>query len=41
MELGRRRILHLNVTAHPSAEWTLQQLREALMEEHPLLVSDP
>jgi hypothetical protein len=33
-ELGRRQILHHNVTAHPSAEWTLQQFREALSEEH-------
>ncbi len=35
LELGRRRILHCNVTDHPSAEWTLQQLREALPDVHP------
>jgi transposase InsO family protein len=35
MELGRRRILHLNVTAHPSAEWTQQQFRDSLTEDHP------
>src|SRR6516225_12452763 len=33
MELGTRRILHQNVTAHPTAEWTLQQFREALADE--------
>ena len=30
IEHGRRRILHCNVTAHPCAEWVIQQLREAL-----------
>jgi transposase InsO family protein len=35
MELGTRRILHQNVTAQPTAEWTLQQLREALPGDHP------
>jgi transposase InsO family protein len=35
LELGSRRILHCNVTAHPTAEWTLQQFREALPGESP------
>jgi putative transposase len=30
IEHGSRRLLHVNVTAHPTAAWTLQQLREAL-----------
>jgi hypothetical protein len=30
MEVGTRRIVHCNVTAHPTAAWTLQQLREAI-----------
>jgi putative transposase len=35
MELDSRRILHHSVTAHPTAEWTLQQFREALPGGHP------
>ena len=35
LELGSRRVLHHNVTAHPTAEWTLQQFREALPDAHP------
>jgi hypothetical protein len=34
MQLGTRRILHHNVTDHPTAEWTLQQFREALPDDH-------
>jgi putative transposase len=30
LEIGSRRLVHFNVTDHPTAEWTLQQLREAL-----------
>jgi transposase InsO family protein len=29
---GRRRILHFNVTAHPTAEWVVQQLRETFSD---------
>jgi transposase InsO family protein len=34
MEHASRRIIHLNLTAHPSAAWTLQQLREAIASDH-------
>lgn len=35
IEHGRRRILHFNVTPSPSAEWVVQQLREAFPEAGP------
>ena len=34
MEHATRRILHINATAHPTAAWTLQQLRDAISAEH-------
>jgi len=34
MEIGSRRILQCNVTAHPTSEWTIQQLREAIPSDH-------
>src|SRR2546428_724862 len=34
MEHATRRILHVNVTTHPTASWTLQQLREAIPADH-------
>jgi len=42
IEHGTRRLAHLNVTSHPSAHWTLQQLREVLGESshHKYLIHD-
>ena len=34
LEHGSRRIVHVGVTAHPTAEWTLQQLRQAIPTDH-------
>jgi putative transposase len=34
MEHASRKILHVNVTTHPTARWTLQQLRDAIPADH-------
>ncbi len=34
LEVGSRRLLHVNVTGHPTAAWTLQQFREVLAAPH-------
>jgi len=31
---ARRRVLHFQVTDHPSQEWTMQQVREAFPSDH-------
>src|SRR5438876_2242940 len=42
VEHGTRRLAHLNVTPHPSANWTLQQLREVVgdTDNHKYLIHD-
>jgi transposase InsO family protein len=35
IEHGSRKILHCNITRHPTAEWVVQQLREAFPEAGP------
>ena len=32
---GTRRLVHVNVTAHPTADWQLQQLREVVGDTAP------
>jgi transposase InsO family protein len=42
LEVGTRKIVHFNVTDHPTAEWTLQQFREVTMGEqsHRFVIHD-
>ena len=41
LSLERRRVLHVNVTAHPFAEWAAQQIVEALgFDDHQRLIRD-
>jgi len=42
IEHGTRRLAHVNVTANPSADWTLQQLRAVVGDEgaHQYLIHD-
>src|SRR3989441_803312 len=40
MEVATRRVLHFNVTRHPTADWTLQQFRECIVgdEEYRFII---
>jgi len=42
IEHASRRLLHVNVTAHSTAPWTMQQFREAIPADHPyrILIHD-
>jgi len=42
MEIGTRRVLHFNVSQHPTAEWTLQQFRECVSgdEDYRFIIHD-
>jgi putative transposase len=42
MEVGSRRLVHFNVTSHPTAAWTLQQFREAIdnSQDYRFLIHD-
>jgi transposase InsO family protein len=35
LEVGSRRLVHVNVTSHPTAAWIVQQFREILAAPHP------
>jgi hypothetical protein len=35
LEIGTRRIVHWNITEHPTAEWTAQQFRSFLTGDEP------
>jgi putative transposase len=42
LDVGTRRIMHWNVTDHPTADWTIQQCRTAITGEtaHRFLIHD-
>jgi putative transposase len=42
IEHASRRLIHVNLTSHPTAQWTMQQFREAIPADHPyrILIHD-
>jgi len=42
MEVDTRRLIHFNITSHPTATWTLQQFREAIdnSQDYRFLIHD-
>ena len=43
VEVASRRVLHVNLTQHPTADWTLQQFREYIAgdEEYRFVIHEP
>jgi putative transposase len=41
IEIATRRVLHFNVTRHPTADWTLQQFRECIVWRRRISIRHP
>ena len=41
LDIGTRRIVHWNITTHPTGEWTVQQFRTCITGKEPHSIHDP